>query len=59
MSVLGTWAYNASVEEIRAQYDFVSKLTQMLRDITPGSGAYFVGRAICLFFIRVTGCVVI
>ncbi|THV00475.1 hypothetical protein K435DRAFT_794111 [Dendrothele bispora CBS 962.96] len=38
---LGTWPYNATVEDIRSQYEFVSNINQMARDITPDSGAYF------------------
>ncbi|KAF5343462.1 hypothetical protein D9758_011849 [Tetrapyrgos nigripes] len=40
MSYHGQWAYNSSVEEIRAQYELNSNMTQMLRDISPDSGAY-------------------
>ncbi|THU84693.1 FAD-binding domain-containing protein [Dendrothele bispora CBS 962.96] len=35
------WTYNATVEDIRSQYELVRNINQMLRDITPGSGAYF------------------
>ncbi|THV00478.1 FAD-binding domain-containing protein [Dendrothele bispora CBS 962.96] len=41
MGFHGVWTYNATVEDIRSQYELVSHINQMLRDITPGSGAYF------------------
>ncbi|KAJ7507300.1 isoamyl alcohol oxidase [Mycena galericulata] len=34
------WQFNATVEEIRTQFQIASNATQLLRDITPGSGAY-------------------
>ncbi|KAF8207888.1 FAD-binding domain-containing protein [Mycena galopus ATCC 62051] len=36
-----TWQFNTTVPEIRTQFQIASNITQMLRDITPGSGAYF------------------
>ncbi|KAJ6515254.1 FAD-binding domain-containing protein [Mycena sanguinolenta] len=36
-----TWQFNATVPEIRTQFQIASNITQLLRDITPGSGAYF------------------
>ncbi|KAJ7265377.1 FAD-binding domain-containing protein [Mycena haematopus] len=36
-----TWQFNSTVQEIRTQFQIASNITQLLRDITPGSGAYF------------------
>ncbi|KAJ6602760.1 hypothetical protein DFH09DRAFT_1125481 [Mycena vulgaris] len=35
------WQFNATVSQIRPQFEIASNVTQLLRDITPGSGAYF------------------
>jgi hypothetical protein len=37
-----SWGYNATVSQIRTQFQIASNITQLFRDITPGSGAYFV-----------------
>jgi hypothetical protein len=36
------WQFNATVSQIRTQFQIASNITQLMRDITPGSGAYFV-----------------
>ncbi|KAJ7291112.1 FAD-binding domain-containing protein [Mycena rebaudengoi] len=36
-----SWGYNATVSQIRTQFQIASNITQLFRDITPGSGAYF------------------
>ncbi|KAJ7093986.1 FAD-binding domain-containing protein [Mycena belliarum] len=36
-----TWNFNSSTSEIRDQLKIASNVTQLMRDITPGSGAYF------------------
>ncbi|KAJ7838180.1 FAD-binding domain-containing protein [Mycena olivaceomarginata] len=35
------WQFNATVSQIRTQFQIASNVTQLMRDITPGSGAYF------------------
>ncbi|KAJ6591126.1 FAD-binding domain-containing protein [Mycena vulgaris] len=35
------WQFNATVSQIRTQFEIASNVTQLMRDITPGSGAYF------------------
>ncbi|KAJ7701763.1 FAD-binding domain-containing protein [Mycena rosella] len=34
------WQFNATVSQIRTQYEIASNIAQLMRDITPGSGAY-------------------
>ncbi|KAJ7135447.1 isoamyl alcohol oxidase [Mycena crocata] len=35
------WQFNSTVSHISTQFQIASNVTQLLRDITPGSGAYF------------------
>jgi hypothetical protein len=37
-----SWQFNSTVSQIRTQFQIASNVTQLMRDITPGSGAYFV-----------------
>jgi len=37
----GLWQFNSTVDFKRAQFERVSNATQTMRNITPGSGAYF------------------
>jgi hypothetical protein len=48
----GSWQYNTTFEEKRAQYSMVSNVTQSMRDIAPDSGAYFVS----LSLLRIQPC---
>ncbi|KAK0224981.1 FAD-binding domain-containing protein [Armillaria nabsnona] len=40
MSSSRTFSWNSTAEDMRTQYDFLSMVTQWLRDFSPGSGAY-------------------
>jgi len=35
------WQFNSTASQIRTQFQVASNVTQLMRDITPGSGAYF------------------
>ncbi|SJL04835.1 related to isoamyl alcohol oxidase [Armillaria ostoyae] len=37
---MSSFSWNSTVEDMRTQYDFVSTVTQWLRDFSPDSGAY-------------------
>lgn len=41
--MVNPWAYNATVDEVRAAYAQGAKAVNFLREITPDSGAYIVG----------------
>jgi hypothetical protein len=37
-----SWQFNATVPEIRTQFQIAHNVTQLVQDISPASGAYFV-----------------
>lgn len=41
------WDFNATKEEKQAAFELITNTTQIMRDLTPGSGAYFVSSAYC------------
>lgn len=49
LSVKGQFNFNSTLEEKKAQYIEVSRHIQAFRDITSGSGAYFVSLYIRIF----------
>ncbi len=48
MSSSITFSWNSTAEDLQTQYDFVSAVTQWLRDFSPNSGAYLVSDVCCV-----------